>query len=61
VGQAEAAADQAGMAEKIPDLPGMGIRSHIEVFRFLSQKKIADAPSHQVGGKTVVVEPRKDP
>jgi hypothetical protein len=61
VGQAEAAADEAGIAEEVPYLPGMCIRGHIEVFRCLSQEKIADASSNQVGGKTMVVEAVKDP
>jgi hypothetical protein len=61
VGQAEAAADEAGIAEEVPYLPGMRIRGHIEIFGSLSQEKIADASPHQVGGKTMVVEAVKNP
>ncbi len=60
MGQAEAAADETGIAEEVPYLPGMGIRGDIEIFRCLSQEKIANASSHQVGGKTMVVEAVKD-
>jgi hypothetical protein len=60
MGQAKAASDETGIAEKVPDLPRVGIGGDVEVFGGLAHQKIADAPTHEVGGETIMVEPIKD-
>ena len=39
----------------------MGIGSHVEVFGRLTQKKVADGSSHQIGYKAVIVKAVQDP
>lgn len=48
VGQAEAAADQAAVAEHVFDLFGMGVRNHVEIFRFAAQLQVAHTAAHQI-------------
>jgi hypothetical protein len=60
VGQAEPAADQAGIPENLPNLPGMGVGCHIKVFGGLPQKQIADASPYEISGEPLLVEPVED-
>jgi hypothetical protein len=61
MGKAEAASDQAGVAEELPNLPGLGVGGHIKIFRSLSQEEVPNASPDQVGRESVVVKPVKDP
>ena len=49
VGQAEAAADEEGVAEELLDLVGMGVRADVEVGRLAAEEEVADRAADEVG------------
>jgi len=61
MGQPETAADETAVAEKPLDLAGRCIGRDVKVLGGFLQEQVADAPPHQVGDKTVFLEPVKRP
>jgi hypothetical protein len=57
VRQAEAAPDQATVAEHLSDLFRARVRRDVEVFRFAPQEQVADTTADQMGLKTGRLEP----
>ena len=58
--EAEPPADQAGVAEKLPDLLGVGIRDDIEVLRVHAEQQVAYAAADDVRIEACVLEPIQD-
>ncbi len=60
VGQAESATDQTAVAKQPLDLARCGVGDHIEILRFPAKEQVTDAPPHQIGGESVILEPVED-
>src|SRR5690606_718806 len=57
VGQAEAAADQAAVAEQLLDLLRRGVGGHVEILGMHPQQQVADRAADQVGAKAGLAQP----
>ena len=58
--EAETAADQAAVAEDLPDLIGVCGGADVEVFGFFPQQEVPDSPADKVGYMAVAMEAVKD-
>jgi len=58
--QAEAAADDAAVAEEFANFPGAGVGDDIEILGLFPQEEVPDAASHQVGFVAGMIETVKD-
>jgi hypothetical protein len=57
----ETAADETAVAEKALYLVGGRVSDNVKVFRRPFEKDIPNAPSNQIGDKSVIMEPVKGP
>ena len=60
MGQAEAAADEEGVAEELLDLIGVGVRADVEIGGLAAEHEVPHGASDEVGGEAVRVQAVED-